>query len=339
MAFGSDNQSPVHAKVMASIAEVNNEKMPSYGADEATLRAEQLIKEVFETEDLDFYIVTTGGAANGLSLSAICPAWGAVLCHSHAHIIADEGNGPEFFTGGARLIGLDGVNGKLTNECLKEAVNKYPRNFVHGPQIHAVSITNLSENGLIYSPDEISQLSKVCRTNNWPLHCDGARFANAVASSGASPADLSWRSGIDALSFGLTKNGALMAESVILFGKSRNQAAPYLRKRAGQLISKQRYLGAQFVAMLETGLWLELGTHANLMAQKLAQVFIDKGYQLSDICQGNEVFVKLPDVIANGLRENGLVFYDWPAIDSQSRRFVCGWETTETEILRIQSLL
>ncbi len=337
--FGSDNQSGVPADVMAAILAANTGRMPSYGDDEITKRAEELVKQAFETEDLDFYIVTTGGAANGLALGAICPSWGAVLCQTHSHIVADEGSGPELFTGGARLVAIDGVAGKLVPNDLQWAAKSYSKDFVHGPQIKAVSISNLNENGETYSPNEIAALSKVARENDWLLHCDGARFANAVQSLGASPSAISWRGGIDALSFGLTKNGALMAEAVILFGSARTIAAPYMRKRAGQLVSKHRYLAAQFVAMLEDGLWLKLAKNANEMAQKLSEVFEKSGHDLAAKCQGNEVFVDLSDEIAQKLRANGIVFYDWPALNAQTRRFVCSWETNSADLMALADLL
>ena len=330
--FGSDNQAGVAPEVMAAILEANSGQMPSYGEDEITKRAEELIKKAFETEDLDFYIVTTGGAANGLALSAICPAWGAVLCQTHAHIVADEGSGPELFTGGARLVPLVGHGGKLTPADLELAAKTYPIDFVHGPQIKAISISNLNENGETYNPQEIGALAKIAREKGWALHQDGARFANAIVSLGVTPAEMSWRSGIDALSFGLTKNGALMAEAVILFGSARTKAAPYLRKRVGQLISKHRYLGAQFVAMLENGLWLKLAKNANKMAQELVLVFEKSGHKLAAKCQGNEVFVDLPQECAEKLRTKGVVFYDWPALNALTRRFVCSWETKLSDI-------
>lgn len=336
MSFGSDNQAGAHPAIMAAISAANQGIAPSYGSDNLTARAEQLVKQIFETEDLDFYIVTTGSAANGLALACLCPRHGAILCHSHAHIIADEGNGPELFTGGARLIGVGLGHEKLRAEHLLAAASAYPKDFVHGPQLGAVSFTNLDENGQNYRPDEIEELAKIAHANELFLHCDGARFANALARTGASPADLSWRAGVDALSFGLTKNGALMAESFILFGKARANAAKYLRKSAGQLISKQRFLAAQFLAMMEGGLWLELAQHANQMAVQLAAKFASLGIEIIGEIGGNEVFAKLPINKASVLQAQGVSFYPWPPLGENVYRFVCSWATTEAEIAEIK---
>lgn len=337
--FGSDNQAGVAPEILNAIIAANNSRAPSYGDDEYSKRATDLIKQIFETDDLDFYMVTTGGAANGLALGAICPSWGAILCQTHSHIVADEGSGPELFTGGARLVAIDGVGGKLTLKDLEAAAQYYSKDFVHGPQIRAVSISNLNENGEIYCPSEIAAISKIARDNEWLFHCDGARFANALASLGVSPKELSWSVGIDALSFGLTKNGALMAEAVILFGKARTNAAQYMRKRAGQLVSKHRYLGAQFVAILENNLWLRLAENANNMAQKLTSAFQDNGFELAAKCDGNEVFVRLPPEIATKLRQNEIVFYDWSALGENCRRFVCSWATAKSDIDSLKKVL
>jgi len=336
MSFGSDNQYGAHPDIVAAIMAANAGIAPSYGADDSTEKAEKLVKQLFETDDLDFYIVTTGSAANGLALSCLCPRHNAIICHSHAHIIADEGNGPEHFTGGARHIGLGAGNEKLLPEHLENASNNFSKDFVHGPQIQAISFTNLSENGGAYIPEEIMALSAIAQKNDWLLHCDGARFANAVAGASASPADLSWRSGVDALSFGLTKNGALMAESFILFGKARNKSAKYLRKSAGQLISKNRFLAAQFVAMLEGGLWLELARHANSMAQKLGEKLTANGFEIIGRIDGNEVFVRLPPQVADMWRSRGIGFYPWPPLGDNAYRFVCAWTTSETDIEAIK---
>jgi threonine aldolase len=238
--FGSDNQAPAHPKVLEAILEANQGRCGSYGDDPWTARATETLYAAFETDDLDMYCVGTGGSANGLALSVLCPPWAAVLAHPHAHILEDEGNGPEFYTSGARMVSL-GCEGHLVMPAdLEQAASRHKPAFVHGIQPRVLALTNLSELGQVYHPDHLKSLHEVCALQGWSLHVDGARFANAVVASGASPADLSWRSGVDALSFGLTKNGALAAETLILFGAARSAAAPYLRKRAGQLFSKHR---------------------------------------------------------------------------------------------------
>ncbi|KAF0108943.1 MAG: threonine aldolase [Hyphomonadaceae bacterium] len=334
--FGSDNQTGAHPYVMAAIKAADVGRAPSYGSDEITTHAERLVKQIFETEDLDFYIVTSGSAANGLALASLCPRHGAVLCHSHAHIIADEGNGPEWFTGGARLIGVGQGNEKLQPQHLQAAAASHPKEFVHGPQIAAVSFTNLDENGQNYRPNEIKALAEVAHANGWLVHCDGARFANAVDGTGASAAELSWKSGVDALSFGLTKNGALMAESFILFGAARNKAAKYMRKSTGQLVSKHRFLAAQFVVMLDGGLWLELAHHANQMALKLGARFKELGIEIIGEIGGNEVFAKLPPEKAKELQTRGISCYVWPPLGENVYRFVCSYATLNCDILAVR---
>lgn len=323
--YGSDNQAPVHPAVMAALAAANDGAMSSYGADPWTERAEALARQLFEMDDLDIHFVATGGAANGLALSVLCPAWGAVLAHADAHIIADEGSGPEFFTGGARMIGLAADVPKLTPQHLEAAAALYTKAFVHGPQPRAVSITNLAENGLAWRPSEVAALSAVCRREGWALHVDGARFANAVASTGDTPADLTWRSGVDALSFGLTKTGAMACEAVVLFGAARSAALPYLRKRAGQLFSKHRYLSAQFVAMVEDGLWLRLAESANASARALARTLVADGATLLHPVEGNEVFARLSEAHQGGLQAAGVTFYQWSALGPGACRFVARW--------------
>jgi threonine aldolase len=323
--YGSDNQAPVHPAVMAALAAANDGAMPSYGADPWTIRAEALARQLFETEDLDIVFVATGGAANGLALSVLCPAWAAVLAHGDAHIIADEGAGPEFFTGGARMIGLAADAPRLTSEHLRAAASHYTKAFVHGPQPRAVSITNLAENGLAWRPAQIAALAEVCKAEGWGLHMDGARFANAVAGTGARPAELTWRAGVDALSFGLTKNGAMACEAVVLFGKARSEAMPYLRKRAGQLFSKHRYLSAQFVAMVEDGLWLRLAEGANASARALAETLVADGATLLHAVDGNEVFARLSDAHQARLSAEGIGFFPWAAMGEGACRFVARW--------------
>jgi threonine aldolase len=338
--FGSDNQAPAHPKVLDALLEANQGRMGSYGDDAWTVRAKALIIETFETDDLDVYFVATGGAANGLALSALCQPWGAVLTHAQSHLLQDEGNGPEFFTAGARMIGLGHDDAKLTPDALTAAASRNAKANVHGLQPQVVSIANLSESGLVFSHDETVALSSICKANDWFLHVDGARFGNAVMGAGASAADLTWRAGVDALSFGLTKTGGLACEAVILFGQARRASLAYLRKRAGQLVSKHRLFGAQFVAMLEDDLWLSLSSHANAMAQSLGQVFTQSGTTLFHPIQGNEVFVRLTDQQSAALTQTGIGHYPW-AISGQVDvyRFVTCWQTTQNGIDAVRTTL
>ena len=337
--FGSDNQAGAHPKVLAALAEANHGRCGSYGDDPWTQRAHDLLADTFETRDFDAYFVATGGAANGLALSALCPSWAAVLSHPHAHVLEDEGNGPEFFTGGARHIGLPTQALLVSPQDLEAAAARHSPDFVHGLQPRVVSLTNLTEAGQAYGAAHMANVGETCRRLGWRLHVDGARFANAVVATGASPAELSWRAGVDALSFGLTKTGAMALEIMLLFGPARTQAAAYLRKRAGQLFSKHRFLSAQAIAMLEKGLWLELAGHANQMAQRLAHSFAQAQCPLAAPVMGNEVFVHLRAGQAHALTEAGIGFYPWPTLGADTHRFVTCWQTSDRDIEAVAKAL
>ena len=336
--FGSDNQYGVHPKIMDAIFAANNDIAPSYGSDNLTQKANELIQDFFETKDLDIYFVATGGAANCLSLASLCPNWGAILCHNHAHILLDEGNGPEMITGGARLIGI-GNSPKLSPIEIKNALLNHDEAFVHAPQPKVISITNLNENGLLYSPDEIAQFGEISKEYGLYLHCDGARFSNALVTCGAKPKELSWQNGIDALSFGLTKNGAMLAEAVILFGKARQKATPYLRKTSQQLISKHRFLSAQFIAMLEDDLWKQCAQNANNAAQKIAKIFHENGVETIIPVQGNEVFVNLNKEQAARIAKANIGFYPWHALGENAHRFVTSWASDDMQIAELEKAL
>lgn len=331
MSFASDNAAPVHPALLEAIAAANTGAAPSYGADAWTLGAQQALHQVFETE-CSVLLLATGTGANCIALAALTPPWGAVICHRHAHIVEDEAGAPEFYTGGARLLTLDGAHAKLTPEAIATEADRYSRAWVHGAQPFAVSITQATESGACYSPAEIRAISEVCKARGLKLHMDGARFANAVASTGASPADLSWRAGVDILSFGATKNGALALEAIVCFDAQAAAALPHLRKRAGHLFSKHRYLGAQMGAYLADGLWLRLAAHANAMAQRLGQGLEQKGRTVLHPVQANEVFVRLKPGDAERLEAAGARGYAWEGDGPGAFRFVCSWATTEAEI-------
>ncbi len=249
--FASDNTAPAHPAIFAALAAVNAGVAPSYGADDWTARAEALLREVFET-DCAVLLVPTGTAANAISLAALTPPWGAVFCHTLAHIAQDEAGAPEFYTGGAKLLLLDGPSSKLEPATLDAEAAKYARARVHGAQPFVVSISQCTESGAVYAPAEIAALSEVCRRRGFKLHMDGARFANAMVATGATAAELSWKAGVDILSFGATKNGALGAEAIVCFDKAAAVSLLHLRKRAGHLFSKHRYLAAQMVGIWKT---------------------------------------------------------------------------------------
>lgn len=339
MSFGSDNQAPAHPAALAALVAANEGRTGSYGADPWTARATDALRAAFEKPDLAVAFVAGGQAANGLALSLLAPGWSAVVAHRHAHILEDEGTGPEFFTGGARLIGLDGAHGKLTPDALAAAVARYPADFVHGPQPRCLSLTNATECGTVYGPDEIAALTAIARAQGWGVHMDGARFANAVAGSGGAPADLSWRAGVDVMSLGLTKTGGLICEMVVVFDPARLGPLPYLQKRAGQLVSKQRFLAAPTAAMLEGGLWLALAGHANGVARSLAQALSGAGCAVLHPVEANEVFARLSPDQAAALRAAGVTFYDWPQDGPGAVRFVASWASTAEDVDAVRRAL
>lgn len=311
MYFGSDNQTGASLKVLGMLAEANNEYSHGYGDDRWTDQAIEALKALFEC-DLEAYFVATGTAANSLALSCMVQPWEAILCHDSAHIILDESTAPELFTGGARLLSVSNGQGKITPEHLENYFQTIGTDYPHNVRATALSITQASESGLVYTPTEISALSRVAKGNGLSIHMDGARFANAVASQQVAPAELSWKAGVDVLCLGATKCGALCAEVVIFFNKELAKTFVHRRKRGGHLLSKGRVFGAQMVGWLQDDHWLELAKHANTQAAKLAEAIngID-GLQLVWPVESNELFVVMPKGLATYLRDAGAEFYDW----------------------------
>jgi len=338
MNFASDNAAPAHPVILAAIAEANAGAAPSYGADSWTARAVAAIQEIFE-RDCAVLLVATGTAANALSLAAMTPPWGAVFCHRFAHIAEDEAGAPEFYTGGAKLLLLDGPSGKIEPATLMDAAARYARANVHGAQPFAVSISQATEAGAAYRPHEIAALSEAARHAGLRLHMDGARFANTVVRTGASPADLTWRAGVDILSFGATKNGALGVEAIVCFDPALAAALPHLRKRAGHLFSQHRYLGAQMAAYLECGLLLTLAAQANATAHALAAAFTSLGAALAHLVEANEVFVRLAPAQAAALRAAGFAFHPWTVDGPDAFRFVASWAADPVDAAAIARAL
>jgi threonine aldolase len=339
MNFASDNVYGVHPSIMAALAAANGATAPSYGGDGFTQKAEERLKEIFGC-DLRAFLVMTGTAANGLSLSAITPGYGAIICHAEAHIAVDECNSPEHFTGGAKIIGLHGPAGKITPAMVEKTLKGFIRGE-HDPKPKGVSLTNATELGTVYSPAEVKSFSDLIRPKGMKLHMDGARFANAVAGLGVSPADLTWRSGVDVLSFGATKNGAMMLEAVIFFDLALAEDFAYRRMRSGQLMSKSRYLGAQMLAYLEHDLWLENARLANALARKLADGLRQfNAIRIPNPVQANEVFAVMPRTLYDRLLSSGAKFYDWMpdslgdtiSADEIFARFVLSFATPEEDV-------
>lgn len=328
MNFRSDNVAGVAPEILAAIAAANEGSAASYGADALTERVTRRFAELFEHE-VAVFPVATGTAANALALAAVTPPWGLVYCHKLAHVQTDECGAPEFFTGGAKLLPLAGPDAKLTPDAvLAEMVE---RGTVHHAQPAALSISQATEAGTVYRPQEIGALGAVARSHGLALHMDGARFANAVASLGASPADLTWRAGVDVLSFGATKNGALAAEAVIFFDPKKAADLGYRRKRGGHLLSKMRFLSAQLDAYLDDGLWLRLAEHANRMAARLAAGLATvPGARLVHPTEANEVFVALPEPVIDALAAAGFGFYRWDG--AGCLRLVTAFDTREADI-------
>jgi len=311
MYFGSDNQTGASSQVLEMLTQANSGYTHGYGDDQWTDKAIEALKTLFEC-DLEAYFVATGTAANSLALSCMVQPWEAILCHNNAHIILDESTAPELFTGGARMRSISQGEGKISPKHLQDYFQTIGTDYPHNVRATALSITQASESGLVYTPEQVSALSSIAKDNGLSVHMDGARFANAVASLQCSPAELSWKAGVDVLCLGATKCGALSAEVVIFFNKDLAQTFSHRRKRAGHLLSKGRLFGAQMVGWLQDDHWLELAQHANTQAAKLAEAIaaID-GLTLAWPVESNELFVIMPKGLADHLQAAGAEFYDW----------------------------
>ena len=330
MRFFSDNAAAAHPKVIEAISAANRLDT-AYDGDEWSQRLDGSFSELFETEVSALW-VTTGTAANCLALAALCPPYGGILCHRDAHIEVDEAGAPGFFTGGAKLMLLDGTGAKITPESVADACDRI-RKDVHQVQPATISITNATEYGLVYRASEVAALGNLAKQRGLSFHMDGARFANALATTGESPADVTWRAGIDALSFGFVKNGGLNAEALILFRTDLADEIEVRRKRSGHLLSKGRVLAAQILAMLEDGLWLDNARAANSAAQALAQAAPDRLLYPVD---ANEIFLRASAVEAARLREQGFDFYDWGADEI---RFVTSWDQQGEAVERLAAAI
>jgi len=330
MDFRSDNVAGAAPEIMAALSAANTGTVSSYGADPWSVELDAAFSKLFE-HDCKVFPVATGTAANVLSLACIAPGHGAIYCHQDAHIVTDECNAPEFFTGGAKLVNVPGENGKIDIAALDAALSLGWSGSQHNPQPSAVSITQATEAGTVYSVDEIAAIAERCRKHKMHLHMDGARFANAVAGMNRAPADITWRAGVDVLSFGATKNGAMAAEAVVFFKPELAESFLYRRKRGGHLFSKSRFLSVQLLAMLENGLWLRLAREANARARELADGLGKlPGAKVVWPVQANEVFVKLPVKAAEAMRARGALFHTWSEADSLYR-FVCAFDKTAAD--------
>lgn len=330
MRFFSDNAAPAHPKVLEAIASANRLDT-AYDGDEWSRRLDGAFSDLFGTTVRAFW-VTTGTAANCLALAALCPPYRSILCHRDAHIEVDEAGAPGFFTGGAKLVLLDGEGAKIRPDALAEACERI-RPDVHQVQPAAVSITNATEYGLAYRAAEVAGIAHLAKQRGLALHMDGARIANSLVSTGEALADVTWRAGVDALSFGFVKNGGLNAEALIVFRTELADEIAVRRKRAGHLLSKGRYLAAQLLAMLEGDLWLENARSANAAAQVLAKAAPDR---LVYPVEANELFLKMTSEEAARLRSAGFDFYDWGPGEI---RLVTSWDQEGEALERLASAI
>ena len=323
MRFFSDNAASVHPAVLDALAAANHVDT-AYDGDALSAALDARFSALFETPVTALW-VATGTAANSLALAAMCPPYRAIICHHDAHIQNDEAGAPEFYSGGAKLLLADGPGAKLTPETLNTRLGAIP-NDVHRTQAAAISITNATEYGRSYTAAEVAAIGAVAKARNLRFHMDGARFANAVVHTGASPADLTWRGGVEALSFGFVKNGGLSAEALILFDQSLAEEIRIRRKRAGHLNSKGRYLSAQIHALLDDDNWLANARAANKGASALAAA---AGARLLHPVEANEIFLTMSPAEAAALRGQGFDFYDWA---ENEVRFVVSWDQPQAEI-------
>ncbi len=349
MHFASDNTTGAHPAILQAVAAVPDEPAMPYGADPVSAAVEGHLQDLFDAPHARVFLVTTGTAANALALASLVQPWQTVFCHSLAHIAVDECAAPEFYTAGAKLTLIEGAEGKLTPEALGAAVQMTGKAGVHGVKPGAVSLTQATEAGTVYSAQEVAALCAVARSAGLPVHMDGTRFANALVATGASPADLSWRAGVDILCLGATKNGALAAEAVILFDPAKAEEFALRRKRGGHLLSKLRFVATQMQAWLTDGLWLTLAEQANQHAALLAKgLAAEPGVRLLAPVQANIVFAEITRAQHRRLRAAGASYYLVPAHQEEeggpedSRftvRLVTSYRTQSTQVQRFLDAL
>jgi threonine aldolase len=329
MDFRSDNVTGAHPRILEAIGRANAGQVGSYGADPWSQRVEARLGEIFE-RPVKVFPVLTGTAANVVALSSFVPPWGAIYCHPEAHINVDECGAPELFTGGAKLVCVPGEHGRITPAGVEAKIQG--EGFVHAVQPAAISITQASECGTLYTPDQVAALSATAKAHKMALHMDGARFANALVALGCTPAELTWKAGVDVLSFGATKNGCLAAEAVVLFHPEKAQEMAFRRKRGGHLLSKMRLVSAQLEAYLADDLWLANARHANAMARRLAEGLTAQGCRLFHPVEANELFVEIPRRRAEALQAQGFAFYDWEALGKEAWRLVTAFDTRAEDV-------
>ncbi len=334
MAFQSDNSAAPCPEVLAALGAAAPATAAGYDGDDLSAALADAFGALFG-HSCEVLPVVTGTAANALALATMAPPYGAIVCHREAHIEVDECGAPGFFTGGAGLMLVPGDHGKLTPETIAAGTASH-RGDVHQVQLRALSLTQATEAGTVYTPAEMAALGDVARQRGWRVHLDGARFANAVAHLGCHPGDVSWRAGVDILSFGTINNGGLLAEAIVIFAADLVEDLRYRRKRAGQMPSKGRFQAAQLLAMVRDDVWLRNARAANAAAQRLAAA---AGDRLLHPVEANEVFVALRPGEAEALRGAGLGFYDWGAAGSGEARFVAAWDTPAAAVAAFETVM
>ncbi len=329
--FASDNNAGCCPEVFAALQNSNPGHVVGYGSDAITTQAKEAFRELFET-DCETFFVFSGTAANSLAIGSFCSAHHSVLCHRHSHVESDECNAPGFLNQGLRIVTVEGENGKIDLPNLQEGLRG--RRDFHASQPRVVSLTNTTELGTLYRANEIAELANLAKRSGLAVHVDGARFANAVASAGCTPAELSWKAGVDVLVLGGTKNGLAFGEAVVFFHSQDAADFMYRMKQSGQLASKMRFLAAQWLGLLSGGKWLEYARHANLMAERLyLQLSRFAAVKLLFPREGNAVFAKIPRPVVDRLYELGWRFYT-DVGPGGGARLMCAWDTTEEDVNR-----
>ncbi len=346
MNFASDNWAGAHRKVAEALLEHAGGFAAAYGNSDLDRRVKARFCEIFERE-VDVFFVATGTAANSLAMTGFARPGGVYFAHRDAHMIADECGAPEYLSGGGRMCPVDGPRGRIDPEALEAALGRYPPQSLHAGQAAAISVTQSTEVGTVYSLEELGQIAEIARRNRLPLHMDGARFANALVSLGCSPAEMTWKAGVDVVSFGGTKNGCWCAEALVVLNRDAAPGMAFIQKRAAQLFSKSRFVSAQFEAYFADNLWLHSARHANAMARRLAERLSgNNGARVAWDVEANEVFAVLGDTARSALLNAGARFHPWPKPHGLSLadgealfRFVTSFATTTHEIDSVSAAL
>lgn len=332
----SDNTLGCSPEILAALHDASRGEASSYGADPWTDELRARCAELFE-HDVSIFPLATGTGANALALAAFAKPWGGIFCHTDAHIHRDEMGAPEFYTGGAKLVAIEGRDGKIGAAALDAAIDEFGssgRMLVPA----ALSLTNATEAGTVYTRDELLELTELAHRHSMKVHVDGARFANAIISTGGSPAELSWKAGVDALVLGATKNGAMAAELLVVFDDTLAAELTTRVHRAGQRFSKMRFLSAQLLAYLKDGLWLRNAQHANLTARSLAEQLTVRGIEIVQPVEANIVFARFEPAVRERLAAAGALFYDWPLFGENVVRLVCGFDANPHRIAEFAAL-